>query len=134
MNSLFLNSANLQSPSIIYYEEIVLKNVRYLADKTSRLRIFPDAQGKMNLDVTQSGGQILAVSAFTVQADTRKGRRPSFDAAAAPQKAAELYNAFCEELTRAGLAVEKGRFGAMMSIEAVNDGPICILLDSKRAV
>jgi D-tyrosyl-tRNA(Tyr) deacylase len=104
-----------------------------LADKIAHLRIFPDAEGRMNQDVIQAGGSMLVVSAFTTQADARKGRRPTFDAAAAPDKAQPLYERFCELLRECGLQVETGSFGAMMEVRSTNAGPVCILLDSKRA-
>lgn len=103
-----------------------------LADKTAALRIFEDDQGKMNLDVAQVGGGLLVVSAFTVQADARKGRRPSFDSAARGEEARRLYELYCDRLSAAGLSVSRGVFGAYMKVELVNDGPVCILLDSKR--
>jgi D-aminoacyl-tRNA deacylase len=108
-------------------------DVGYIAEKVAHLRIFPDAAGKMNLDVTQVGGNVLVVSAFTVYADARKGRRPSFDASASGEVAEPLIIALIESLRGFGLTVETGRFGAYMLVESVNDGPICILLDSRRA-
>jgi len=107
-------------------------DITYIADKVCHLRVFPDEQDRLNLDVRSVGGQVLVISAFTVQADARKGRRPSFDMAAPPERANELYEKLCARLSDAGLIVAKGRFRAMMSVRAVNDGPICILLDSKR--
>ena len=104
----------------------------YLVDKVRHLRIFTDRDGKMNLDVAQAGGEVLIVSAFTVQADARRGRRPSFDAAARPDVARPLVERFCEMLTDAGLTVRQGVFAAMMDVASHNDGPVCILLDSKR--
>ncbi len=103
-----------------------------LAEKIARLRIFPDADDKMNLDVSQSGGNVLVVSAFTVQADARKGRRPTFDSAAPPAAAMALYERFCGALSALGLRVERGTFRARMNVHSINDGPVCILLDSKR--
>jgi D-tyrosyl-tRNA(Tyr) deacylase len=108
-------------------------DVTYLADKVCHLRIFPDEAGRMNLDVTQAGGAVLVVSAFTLQADARRGRRPSFEGAAEPDLANALYQRFCEEVRRTGLKVERGSFGALMDVHSVNAGPICILLDSRRA-
>jgi D-tyrosyl-tRNA(Tyr) deacylase len=108
------------------------EDVRYIADKIAHLRIFPDAARKMNLDVTQVGGNVLLVSAFTVCADARKGRRPSFDASASGEVAGPLIVALVEALRAFGLPVETGRFGEYMLVESVNDGPICILLDSRR--
>ncbi len=114
-------------------------DVAYLVDKVRHLRVFSDEDGKQNLDVQQAGGQVgkpslpvLVVSAFTVQADARKGRRPSFEAAARPEKAEALYEKFCSTLRDTGLCVKTGSFGSYMSVKSDNDGPICILLDSRR--
>ncbi len=108
-------------------------DVDVLVDKVRHLRVFEDADGKMNLDVGQAGGQVLVVSAFTVQADARRGRRPSFDAAAPPDRARPLVEAFCERLAAAGINVAQGVFRTTMDVESHNDGPVCILLDSTRA-
>jgi D-aminoacyl-tRNA deacylase len=107
-------------------------DAEYLATKIRYLRIFPDAAGKMNLDVTQAGGEVIVVSNFTLVADARQGRRPDFTGAAEPEAATILYERMCALLREAGLNVQTGKFGAMMSVEAVNDGPVNILLDSKR--
>jgi len=108
-------------------------DVQYLADKVAHLRVFTDADGKMNLDVSQVDGQVLVVSAFTVQADARRGRRPSFDAAAAHDQAEPLVEQFCQALQASGLTVKTGVFRAHMVVESRNDGPICILIDSQRS-
>ena len=108
------------------------EDVDYLVDKVCHLRIFPDADEKMNLDVAQARGAVLVVPAFSLQADARKGRRPSFDSAADPDDALALYERFCESLERCGLSVERGKFRAMMDVKSVNAGPICLLLDSRR--
>jgi D-aminoacyl-tRNA deacylase len=104
----------------------------YLAAKVLALRIFDDEDGKMNLSVADVGGSLLAVSQFTLYADVRKGRRPSFDGAAPPALANELYEYFISKIREAGLLCETGRFRAMMKIELVNDGPVTILIDSQR--
>lgn len=104
-----------------------------IADKVAHLRIFPDEQGKMNRSLLDTAGGVLLVSAFTVQADARKGRRPSFDASAPGEVAAPLIDRLVAAIRAHGLQVETGRFGAYMQVESVNDGPICILLDSRRA-
>ncbi len=105
----------------------------YLADKIAGLRIFEDAQGKMNLSLADVGGSVLAVSQFTLYGDVRHGRRPSFDAAAPPEKARALYEYFVERIRATGLRCETGRFQEMMQVELVNDGPVTILLDSSKA-
>jgi D-tyrosyl-tRNA(Tyr) deacylase len=104
----------------------------FLADKIRHLRIFSDQQGKLNLDVLQAGAAVLVISNFTLLADARKGRRPEFTRAASPEAAKTLYELLCENLATAGIPVQRGRFREMMEVEAVNSGPINILLDSKR--
>ena len=102
----------------------------WLAEKVAGLRIFRDEEGKMNLSVRDVGGGVLAVSQFTLLADTRKGKRPSFVHAAPPEKAEPLFDYFCERLREAGLSpVQTGRFGAMMDVALVNDGPVTIVLE-----
>ncbi len=105
----------------------------YLADKIIGLRIFEDAGGKMNLSVAEVGGALLVVSQFTLYGDARRGKRPSFDAAAPPQQARELYEYFVEKVRAAGLRSETGRFQETMQVELVNEGPVTILLDSAKA-
>ena len=105
----------------------------YLADKIAGLRIFEDENRKMNLDIASVGGGILVVSQFTLYGDVRRGKRPSFDAAAPPERARQLYEYFVERIRAAGLACETGRFQEMMQVELVNDGPVTILLDSAKA-
>lgn len=106
------------------------EQVRWLADKTANLRIFPDDEGKMNRSLLESGGAALVVSQFTLYGDCRKGRRPSFVEAAPPETAVPLYQAFVSALRGLGLTVETGRFGADMQVELVNDGPVTIILDA----
>lgn len=108
-------------------------DVDYLAEKTIGLRIFEDADGKMNLSVADAGGALLVVSQFTLYGDVRRGKRPSFDAAAPPQQARELYEYFVEKIRVAGLRCETGRFQEMMTVELANEGPVTILLDSGKA-
>jgi len=107
-------------------------DARYLAEKTAHLRVFADEEGRMNRSVLERGGGILVVSQFTLYGDVRRGRRPSYAEAAAPETAEALYQRYCELLRAEGLAVETGRFGAMMVVRIVNDGPVTILLDSAR--
>jgi len=104
----------------------------YLAEKISGLRIFEDEHGKMNRSVQDAGGSVLAVSQFTLYGDVRRGKRPSFDAAATPEKARQLYEFFVEGIRAAGLRCETGRFQEMMTVELVNEGPVTILLDSEK--
>ena len=104
----------------------------YLADKIAGLRIFEDADGKMNRAVADAGGPVLAVSQFTLYGDVRRGKRPSFDAAARPEQAVRLYECFVGKMRAAGLRCETGKFQEMMEVELVNDGPVTILLDSKK--
>ncbi|MCL6541745.1 MAG: D-tyrosyl-tRNA(Tyr) deacylase [Roseiflexus sp.] len=103
---------------------------RLLAEKTANLRIFADEEGRFNRSLLDIGGEALVVSQFTLYADTRRGRRPSFSDAAPPEIAAPLVDIFADELRRLGVAVSTGRFGAMMRVALVNDGPVTILLDS----
>ncbi len=105
-----------------------------LADKVANLRAFADDDGKMNRDVREARGAVLAVSQFTLLADCRKGRRPSFIAAAEPAEAERLYERFAARLRAAGLDVPTGEFGADMEVELVNDGPVTLLLDSRRLI
>jgi D-tyrosyl-tRNA(Tyr) deacylase len=104
----------------------------YCAQKICGLRIFEDADGKMNRSVGDVGGSILAVSQLTLYGDVRRGKRPSFDSAAKPDQARKLYEYFVERVRAAGLRCETGRFQEMMQVELVNDGPVTILLDSVR--
>jgi D-aminoacyl-tRNA deacylase len=101
-----------------------------LAGRIATLRIFPDAAGRMNLDLAASGGAVLVVSQFTLHADTSRGHRPSFVRAAPPDRAAELYEAFVDALRHLGHHVETGSFGAHMAVELVNDGPVTLVLTS----
>ena len=104
----------------------------YLVEKTIGLRIFEDVGGKMNLSVAEVEGALLVVSQFTLYGDARRGKRPSFDAAAPPEQARELYEYFVEKVRGAGLRCETGRFQETMQVELVNDGPVTILLDSEK--
>ena len=104
----------------------------YLADKIIGLRIFEDDGGKMNLALAEVNGSVLAISQFTLYGDVRRGRRPSFDAAAPPHVARELYEYFVEKIRAAGLRCETGQFQADMQVELVNEGPVTILLDSSK--
>jgi D-tyrosyl-tRNA(Tyr) deacylase len=108
-----------------------LRDAKYIAGKVSRLRIFEDGQKLMNLSVQDVAGSVLVVSQFTLLADTRKGNRPSFSGAAAPEQAESLYLEVIRELRDAGLEVQSGKFGAMMKVELINDGPVTIILNSK---
>jgi len=106
-------------------------DAKWLAEKIVSLRIFADAEGKMNRDVGEVGGSVLVVSQFTLYGDARKGRRPSFIAAADPDLAIPLYGAFIDAIKAVGIPVASGRFGAHMDVELVNDGPVTLILDSK---
>jgi D-tyrosyl-tRNA(Tyr) deacylase len=104
----------------------------YLAAKVAGLRIFEDENGKMNLSLSEKGGEVLAVSQFTLHGDVRRGKRPSFDEAAPPQRANQLYEHFVRRIREVGIHCETGRFQATMQVELINDGPVTILIDSKR--
>lgn len=107
-------------------------DLKYVADKVPHLRVFEDENGKMNRSLLDVGGEILAVSQFTLLGDARGGRRPSFIAAARPETANPLYERLVEDWRGRGIHVETGRFGADMQVELVNDGPVTILLDSRK--
>ncbi len=104
----------------------------HLVHKISRLRIFRDAEGKMNRSVADIGGEVLVVSQFTLGADTRSGTRPGFSRAAPPTEGERLYHCFCEKMREAGLPVQTGSFGADMKVSLVNDGPVTIWLDTEE--
>ncbi len=110
------------------------EDVDYMVGKIRNLRIFEDGDGRMNRSVVEVGGELLIVSQFTLYGDCRRGRRPSFDSAAPPDQARDLYDQLVNTLRASGLKVEAGRFQAMMDVELVNDGPVTILLDSKKAL
>lgn len=107
-------------------------DVAYLAEKIVGLRIFPDDEGKMNRSLMDIGGELLVVSQFTLLGDCRKGRRPSFIEAARPEQAIPLYRAFVEAVQRLGIRVAEGRFQEHMLVELVNDGPVTLLVDSRK--
>ena len=107
-----------------------VSDVDYLSDKILGLRIFPDSSGKMNRNVVDAGGSLLVVSQFTLYGDCRKGRRPSFDEAAAPEHAQALYNCLVEKLRLGPVPVETGVFQAVMEVHLVNQGPVTILIDT----
>lgn len=106
-------------------------DIEYIASKLMGLRIFEDSEGKMNLDILQSGGEVLLISQFTLQGDCRKGRRPSFDQAETPEAARVLYEKLVEKLG-GSVRVATGEFQAHMEVESINDGPVTMLLDSKK--
>lgn len=108
------------------------EDASYLAEKVVNLRIFGDNAGKLNCSALELGLPLLIVSQFTLYGDCRKGRRPSFSEAAPPELGESLYEFFCSEVEKYGLRVEKGRFRSHMVVEIINDGPVTILLDSKR--
>ena len=107
-------------------------DARYLAEKSAGLRIFEDDQGKMNRSVEEAGGEMLVVSQFTLYGDCRKGRRPGFSSAALPEEADRLYRFYVDCLRQRGMKVATGIFQAEMAVELVNDGPVTLLLDSRR--
>ncbi|MCC3869342.1 D-aminoacyl-tRNA deacylase [Terrisporobacter mayombei] len=108
------------------------KDVDYMVDKITNLRIFEDAEGKMNLSLKDVNGEVLAVSQFTLYGDARRGRRPSFSDAARPEVANPLYEEFVEKVKNQGINVGTGKFGAHMMVDLTNDGPVTILLESRK--
>jgi len=108
------------------------KDVEYMAEKIAGLRVFPDSDGKMNLSLTDVGGEVLLISQFTLYGDVKKGKRPGFDGAAPPEMGERLYLHTAEALNRLGVPTRTGVFGAYMQVELVNDGPVTILISSKK--
>ena len=108
-------------------------DANYMVNKIINLRIFEDQDGKMNRSLLDTGGELLAVSQFTLLADCRKGRRPSFVAAAEPQQATDLYEKFVDLVREKGVSVQTGRFQAMMEVALINDGPVTIIIESRTS-
>ncbi len=108
-------------------------DIEYTASKLSSLRLFADDAGRMNRSVQDTGGAILLVSQFTIAGDARRGRRPAFDAAAPPEIARPMFDDLTARVRQSGVTVETGRFGAHMALSLINDGPVTVLLDSRRA-
>lgn len=110
------------------------KDADYLVEKLVNLRVFPDPAGRMNLSIREAGGSLLLVSQFTLYGDCRKGRRPSFDMAASPPMAADLYKYFVDRARKTGIPVEAGIFQALMQVSLVNDGPVTLICDSLQPI
>lgn len=108
------------------------EDAEYLAEKSVHLRVFGDDQGRMNLSLLETGGDVLVISQFTLLGDARRGRRPSYAEAAPPELAESLYLQYCRQVEARGVTVATGRFGAMMSVSLINEGPVTLLLDSER--
>ena len=108
------------------------RDIDYLVKKTAELRIFKDDGLKMNLSIQDVGGEILAVSQFTLCADTRRGRRPSFIGAAEPKMAENMYDQYCQKIQLLNIPISKGQFGASMDVGLINDGPVTIILDTRE--
>jgi D-tyrosyl-tRNA(Tyr) deacylase len=108
-------------------------DVEYLCDKIVGLRVFEDSDGKMNLSIQEAGGNLLLVSQFTLYGDCRKGKRPSFSEAAPPERAKDLYDLLTARFRACGITVETGIFREMMKVHSINDGPVTLLLDSRRS-
>jgi D-aminoacyl-tRNA deacylase len=109
------------------------QDAAWMAGKLCGLRVFADDEGRMSRDVLERGGAVLVVSQFTLYGDVRKGRRPSFDGAAEPERAQSLYEAVCNQLAQRGVPVQTGRFRAMMEVHCTVDGPVTILIDSEKS-
>jgi D-aminoacyl-tRNA deacylase len=118
---------------VAFHREDRESDLDWMAEKIASLRIFEDEAGKMNRSIAQVGGQVLAVSQFTLYGDARKGRRPSFDAAAPADEARVLFEEFVGKIRACGLIINPGRFQETMQVESINDGPVTILLDSPAA-